>query len=143
MWFFRKSLDGNLLTGAFVTEPAIDSSCVKHLRSRVRLAFGTEPGRALHLWRGIVGLTPNGLPRLYSNGAGILGWTGCNGRGLVQSYVLGQLLVSLLTGRQHFRARRHRAPLGTPSRLLLKYFAERWIHRDRKLRARSACVTER
>jgi glycine/D-amino acid oxidase-like deaminating enzyme len=97
MWFFRKSPEGNLITGMFVVN---NRSGYKQyeafLRRRIQLAFEHEVGTLQHLWAGNVGLTSQGLPSIQSWGENVLSWTGCNGRGLALSYVMGQLLIKKL-----------------------------------------------
>lgn len=98
MWFFRRLADGRLLTGCFAL-PGLDRRrCEALLAQRIRHLFGVEPGPLQHVWAGWVGLTPNALPWIKSRNARLLHWSGCNGRGLALSSLMGRLLVDRLLG---------------------------------------------
>lgn len=98
MWFFRRLADGRLLTGCFAL-PGLDRrQCEALLGQRIRHLYGVEPGPLQHVWAGWVGLTLNALPRIESRDARLLHWSGCNGRGLALSSLMGRLLVERLLG---------------------------------------------
>jgi glycine/D-amino acid oxidase-like deaminating enzyme len=46
-----------------------------------------------HLWHGVFAATPDRLPRFWRLDDGVLGWVGCNGRGLALGTALGPLLA--------------------------------------------------
>jgi glycine/D-amino acid oxidase-like deaminating enzyme len=46
-----------------------------------------------HLWHGVFAATPDKLPRFWQLDGGVLGWVGCNGRGLALGTALGPVLA--------------------------------------------------
>ena len=46
-----------------------------------------------HLWHGSFAVTPDKLPRLFRIDEGIVGWVGCNGRGVAFGTALGPALA--------------------------------------------------
>ena len=46
-----------------------------------------------HLWHGVFAATPDKLPRFWQLDDGVLGWVGCNGRGLALGTALGPVLA--------------------------------------------------
>ena len=46
-----------------------------------------------HLWHGVFAVTPDKLPRFWRLDDGVLGWVGCNGRGLAFGTALGPVLA--------------------------------------------------
>ncbi len=46
-----------------------------------------------HLWHGVFGATPDKLPRFWRLDEGVLGWVGCNGRGVAFGTALGPVLA--------------------------------------------------
>ncbi|WP_263142180.1 FAD-binding oxidoreductase [Pseudomonas sp. RIT-PI-AD] len=97
MWFFRTLPGQRLLTGCFAL-PALRGrrQCEALLGQRIRHLYGVEPDALEHLWAGWVGLTLNGLPRVDVRGERLIHWSGCNGRGLALSSLMGRLLVERL-----------------------------------------------
>ena len=86
-----------------------------------------------HLWHGVFGATPDKLPRFWRLDDGVLGWVGCNGRGVAFGTALGPVLAdAALDGEQArtklpFEAPRmvpgHRfAPIGVAATMLY----QRW-----------------
>lgn len=54
-----------------------------------------------HLWHGVFAATPDKLPRFWRLDDGVLGWVGCNGRGLAFGTALGPVLAdAALDGEQ-------------------------------------------
>lgn len=137
MWFFRKMPEGQLLTGLFALRADAEAEqYAAALRQRVRAVFGLELDAAPRLWAGQVGLTPSGLPSLRRVGDGVLAWTGCNGRGLALSFMLGRTLARQLIGAGPALLPFNSRPLR--GRALLKWMAETAIAHDRRRRARLA-----
>lgn len=135
MWFFRKMPEGQLLTGLFALRPDAETEqYAAALRQRVRTVFGLEFDAAPRLWAGQVGLTPSGLPSLQRVGDGVLAWTGCNGRGLALSFMLGRTLARQLIGAGPALLPFNPRPLR--GRALLKWMTEAVIAHDRRRRAR-------
>lgn len=98
MWFFRRLADGRLLTGCFALPGMTRGSCEMLLGQRIRYLFDREPGPLEHVWAGWVGLTANALPRVDNPSERLIRWSGCNGRGLALSCLMGRLLVERLLG---------------------------------------------
>lgn len=135
MWFFRKTPEGRLLTGLFALRPdAGPEHYDAALRQRIGAVFGLEPAGAAQLWAGRVGITPSGLPSLQRVGDGALAWTGCNGRGLALSFLLGRTLARQLIGAGPALLPFNSRPLR--GRALLKWMTEAVIAHDRRRRAR-------
>lgn len=132
MWFFRKMPEGQLLTGLFSLHAGRSVPWhEEQLRRRIAAVFGEEVGAA-RLWSGRVGLTPSGQPSLAALGDGVLSWTGCNGRGLALSALLGRSLA-----RQLIRAEPCLLPFsGQPlrGRILLRWITLAAIAHDRQRR---------
>lgn len=135
MWFFRKMPEGQLLTGLFSLHAGHSTLWYEEqLRRRIAAAFSEEAGTA-RLWSGRVGLTPSGQPSLAAQGDGVLSWTGCNGRGLALSALLGRSLA-----RQLIRAEPCLLPFsGQPlhGRALLRWVIHMAIAHDRQCRGRA------
>ncbi len=51
------------------------------------------PIRFEHLWHGVFAATPDKLPRFWRLADGVVGWVGCNGRGLAFGTALGPVLA--------------------------------------------------
>ncbi|POZ60665.1 NAD(P)/FAD-dependent oxidoreductase [Chromobacterium alticapitis] len=135
MWFFRKTPEGRLLTGMFsLSAGRSEQWHADQLRRRIVAVFGEDAGAA-RLWSGRVGLTPSGQPSLAAPGEGVLSWTGCNGRGLALSALLGRSLA-----RQLIRAEPCLLPFsGRPlrGRALLRWMTQAAIAHDRQRRDRA------
>ncbi|WP_066331047.1 NAD(P)/FAD-dependent oxidoreductase [Azohydromonas lata] len=135
MWFFRKTPQGKLMTGWFaLNRHASASSHAEHLRQRIQTVFGVKPAPSEDIWAGRVGLTPDGLPRLFAQGAGVWAWSGCNGRGLALSYMVGQTLArQLICGAPELLP-----PVYKPlhGRVFVQWLAQAAIAGDRWRRAR-------
>lgn len=96
MWFFRRIDERHLLTGMFATRERVDIRRVEHaLGARIESTFGVRADAMTGVWAGRVGLTSRGVPQLLQWAPNVYGWTGCNGRGIVLSFVMGEVLASL------------------------------------------------
>ena len=139
MWFFRKTPEGRLMTGLFALNSKASAPWhAQELRERIQAVFGVLPGPCGHLWAGRVGVTPDGVPSLQSVAPTILSWTGCNGRGLALSYLLGQTLArQLVHGTPGlWSANLNQRPLR--GRVFLQWMTQAVIAGDRWHRARAA-----
>ncbi|WP_374422688.1 NAD(P)/FAD-dependent oxidoreductase [Chromobacterium sp.] len=135
MWFFRKTPEGRLLTGLFaLRSDAGPEHYSAALRQRIQAVFGLEPAGEPLLWAGHVGLTLSGRPSLQCVDDGVLAWTGCNGRGLALSFMLGRALARQLIGAGPAPLPFNSRPLR--GRALLKWMTEAAIAHDRRRRAR-------
>jgi len=99
MWFFRRLGAGRILTGMIATSSSKPIASIEmELRCRIETVFRSPAGDMQQMWAGQAGLTPNGLPQIFGFDEGSYGWTGCNGRGLVLSVLLGKTLAALAAG---------------------------------------------
>ncbi|WP_165847946.1 NAD(P)/FAD-dependent oxidoreductase [Paraburkholderia lacunae] len=96
MWFFRRLQGNRLVTGIFPTSTWLTREGINaELTQRIERVFDVTPARLTDLWAGRVGVTPRGLPQLLQLAPNVFGWTGCNGRGIALSFVMGQWLAEL------------------------------------------------
>ncbi|MFO1327586.1 MAG: hypothetical protein U1F56_09545 [Rubrivivax sp.] len=51
-----------------------------------------------HVWHGVFAATPDKLPRFWRFDDGVLGWIGCNGRGVAFGTAVGPLLADAALG---------------------------------------------
>jgi sarcosine oxidase len=100
MWFFRKLERSRVLTGCFAL-PLVQSvnQCSALLKERLHMIYAKHPGELEHLWAGWVGLTHNAMPVVESPDERIISWSGCNGRGLALSTLMGRTLTDRLLGK--------------------------------------------
>jgi sarcosine oxidase len=99
MWFFRRLPNGRVLTGMFATQERLVREQVEQLLCRrFGAVFGVRPRAMTDLWGGRIGVTRSGLPQLLQQGPNVFGWTGCNGRGIALSFLLGRLLGEVASG---------------------------------------------
>ena len=138
MWFFRRLDERHLLTGMFATRARVDIRDVERaLGARIESTFGVRATEMTGVWAGRIGLTSRGVPQLLQLAPNVYGWTGCNGRGIALSFVMGDVLASLATGEGAARSmlvpRRFR-PL--PLRHAGTWVARRLIDADRRKRER-------
>lgn len=137
MWFFRKTPEGRLMTGLFALNRKASAPWhAEQLRERIQAVFGVETEFCGPLWAGRVGVTPDGVPCLQTVAPTILSWTGCNGRGLALSYLLGQTLArQLIHGAPGLLPLNQRPLRG---RIFLQWMTQAVIAGDRWQRARAA-----
>jgi glycine/D-amino acid oxidase-like deaminating enzyme len=68
-----------------------------------------------HVWHGVFAATPDKLPRFWRLDDGVLGWGGCNGRGVAFAVALGPLLAdAALDGETAARKLPFEAPRSIP-----------------------------
>ncbi len=99
MWFYRKGNQKTLITGMFSASKKYSLAGYEDvLRKRAAATFDVMPGSLNAIWGGMVGLTFDGLPKIYQLDKTIYAWTGCNGRGLALSHLMGKFLTSKIVG---------------------------------------------
>ncbi|MGH8385067.1 MAG: NAD(P)/FAD-dependent oxidoreductase [Pseudomonas sp.] len=122
MWFFRKLEKSRVLTGCFATPltQSTDQYC-SLLTERLHTIYASLPLELEHIWAGRVGLTCSATPVVNCLDKRIISWSGCNGRGLALSTLMGRTLVDRLLGQDGHR-------LAFPSsRYRHKYDALGWL----------------
>lgn len=104
MWFFRRLEKSRVLTGCFAL-PFVQSVnyCSTLLKERLHTIYAKPPGELEHLWAGWVGLTHDAMPAVDSPDERIISWSGCNGRGLALSTLMGRTLTDRLLGKDSLR----------------------------------------
>jgi sarcosine oxidase len=133
MWFFRTMpsknlMTGMLLTGSHVNVAELDST----LRTRIETVFRVKAVESVRLWAGRVGLTYTGMPIVKAIDSDVLAWSGCNGRGLAMSNMLGGALARRLLHGDALTLPLTKRPLWGAR--LLQWSAELAISRDRRRR---------
>lgn len=100
MWFARWLDNRTVLTGCFALPlQRSQQACTDLLQTRIERLYGYRPEAPHQQWAGWVGLTPNGLPTVHDGDDRIISWSGCNGRGIALSVMMGRTLVDHLCGR--------------------------------------------
>ena len=98
--YFHKDREGRLVTGGAL---AIQALACPRLERTVRarlaelfpeLAATTFP----FFWGGRIAMTTDRLPRLHRTREGLIGWIGCNGRGLALAMGMGPVLRDAVLG---------------------------------------------
>jgi len=100
LFTWRLDAEDRLISGGMALIPLaaegrMAARIVARLASELRLP---RIPRIAHVWRGSAAMTPDGLPRIAVFGPGYYGATGCNGRGIAFSTMLGEALAPLLRG---------------------------------------------
>jgi glycine/D-amino acid oxidase-like deaminating enzyme len=104
MWFFRKLERSRVLTGCFALPLAQSvNQCSSLLKERIHTIYAKPPGELEHLWAGWVGLTHDAMPAVDISDERIISWSGCNGRGLALSTLMGRTLTDRLLGKDSLR----------------------------------------
>ena len=98
MWFARRLGPTKLLTGCFALPLQRSLACSALLQDRIKRLYGTVVKEPEHQWAGWVGLTPDGMPKIHHHDERIIGWSGCNGRGIALSMLMGRTLMDRLCG---------------------------------------------
>jgi glycine/D-amino acid oxidase-like deaminating enzyme len=96
--FARLDAQGRLVTGgALVLAAGYEQRLRERIGERLLRMFPQLAAlgeiRFDHLWHGVFAATPDKLPRFWRLGEGVLGWVGCNGRGLAFGTALGPALA--------------------------------------------------
>lgn len=98
MWFARRLGPTKLLTGCFALPFQGSAACSALLQNRIARLYGTVVQQPEQQWAGWVGLTPDGMPKIHHHDERIIGWSGCNGRGIALSMLMGRTLMDRLCG---------------------------------------------
>jgi len=99
LYFFRFDENGRLVTGGALMLPvAWDSRLRARIAERLRRVF-PQIGEVQfdYTWWGYIAATKDRLPHLYDLAPGVLGWTGCNGRGVALAVALGREMARAST----------------------------------------------
>lgn len=141
MWFFRRLPNGQVLTGMFPTRDRLLREEVEQmLCARFTAVFGVRPQTMTDLWGGRIGITRSGMPQLLHLGPNTFGWSGCNGRGIALSFLMGKMLGELVAGADAAGLaaplQRAQAPFG---RALQSWVGRQLVAADR--RKRNAGIT--
>jgi len=98
--FFHYDRAGRLVSGGSLALPVMaEERMTRQVARRLAQAFPElgEPSFDF-LWSGLIGMTPDRLPRIYRLADGIHAWIGCNGRGVALATALGRDMAALLRG---------------------------------------------
>lgn len=97
---FRLDADNRLISGGMAIVPlaAERRMAARIARRLARELHLPEVPRVAHVWRGTAAVTTDFLPHIYRFGPGFLGATGCNGRGVAMTTMLGEVLADAATG---------------------------------------------
>jgi len=130
MWFARWLDARTVLTGCFALPLQRGAkACGDLLQARLEGLYGHRPATPCQQWAGWVGLTPDGLPKVHDSEGRVLSWSGCNGRGIALSLMMGRTLMDQLCGLTGIRL-----PLTAPGwqpSTVLAWLAQAVIARDR------------
>lgn len=130
MWFARWLDARTVLTGCFALPlQRSPKTCSDLLQARLEGLYGYRPAAPRQQWAGWVGLTPDGLPKVHDDAGRVLSWSGCNGRGIALSLMMGRTLMDQLCGLAGPRL--PLAGLGWPPGNVLAWLAQAVIARDR------------
>jgi glycine/D-amino acid oxidase-like deaminating enzyme len=104
--FFRFDANGRLVTGGGLILPF-------GWERRIRARIGARMRRVFpqldavphfdHVWWGHVAATDDRMPHLFELAPGVLGWTGCNGRGVGLAIALGREMARASAGQASLR----------------------------------------
>jgi glycine/D-amino acid oxidase-like deaminating enzyme len=98
--FFRYDRAGRLVSGGSLALPVAAEPRLKRLVAAKLAAAFPQLGETdfEFLWSGLIGMTPDRLPRLVRVADGVYAWIGCNGRGVALATAMGRTLAALLSG---------------------------------------------
>ncbi|MEO3472840.1 FAD-binding oxidoreductase [Roseomonas sp. CAU 1739] len=100
LYFYRFDANGRLVTGGGLIVPfGWDGRIRARIAERVRRVF-PQIGelRFDYTWWGYIAATADRMPHVYELAPGVLGWTGCNGRGVALGVALGHELARASNG---------------------------------------------
>lgn len=120
--FFRFDAAGRLVTGGGLILPmGWDNRIRRRIASRVERVFPQlGPVSFTHAWWGYIAATDDKAPHLYELAPGVLGWSGCNGRGVALATALGREMARASLG---MPLREIAAPVESLRRIALHGFA--------------------
>ena len=92
--YFRKDREGRLITGgALAVQLAVRSRLQVLVGGRLAETFPyVEAPELPHFWGGRIPMTVDRLPHLHRTEDGLVGWIGCNGRGLALCMAMGAVM---------------------------------------------------
>jgi glycine/D-amino acid oxidase-like deaminating enzyme len=98
--YFHKDRDGRLISGGALAIQALARHRLSHaVRARLAEAFPELAGVTFpFFWSGRIAMTTDRLPRLHRTPDGLIGWIGCNGRGLALAMGMGAVLRDAVLG---------------------------------------------
>ncbi|MCQ4161901.1 FAD-binding oxidoreductase [Roseomonas sp. GC11] len=100
LYFFHFDAAGRLVTGGSLIIPfGWEGRLRRRIAARVRKVYPQigEFGFT-HVWWGYIAATDDKAPHLYDLAPGVLGWSGCNGRGVALSIALGREMARASLG---------------------------------------------
>ena len=100
LYFYRFDANGRLVTGGGLIVPfGWDGRIRARITERIRRVF-PQIGevRFDYSWWGYIAATADRMPHVYELAPGVLGWTGCNGRGVALAVALGRELALASNG---------------------------------------------
>lgn len=101
LYFFRWDAQGRLVSGgALLVQIADDTRIKRRIAARLQRLF-PQLGEVTfdYVWNGYVGATQDKIPHLHQLAPGVIGWIGCNGRGVAFATIMGHLLAEAVQGR--------------------------------------------
>ena len=98
--YFRKDREGRLITGgALAVQVDVRPRLTRMVARKVAETFPALSGRTFpDFWGGRIAMTTNRLPRLHRSPDGLIGWIGCNGRGLALAVGMGAVVRDAVLG---------------------------------------------
>jgi glycine/D-amino acid oxidase-like deaminating enzyme len=99
LFTYRLDRDDRLISGGMAVLPvAAHGRMARMIAERLRreLSLPKMP-EVEHVWRGTAAMTTDFLTHLYKFGPGFVGGIGCNGRGIVLTAMLGEVLADAAT----------------------------------------------
>ncbi|MBL8312330.1 MAG: FAD-binding oxidoreductase [Rubrivivax sp.] len=106
--FAHLDAQGRIVTGgALAFAPGYEARLRRRIGQRLLKLYpqlqALDEVRFDHLWHGVFAATPDKLPRFWRLDDGVLGWVGCNGRGLALGTALGPVLADAALDGQRAR----------------------------------------
>ncbi|HWT09935.1 MAG TPA: FAD-dependent oxidoreductase [Roseomonas sp.] len=100
LYFYRFDANGRLVTGGGLIVPfGWDGRIRARITERVRRVFPQIGDVHFdYTWWGYIAATADKMPHVYDLASGVLGWTGCNGRGVALAVALGRELARASNG---------------------------------------------
>ncbi len=98
--YFHKDREGRLVTGGALAIQAVARPRLERaVRARLAELFPELAGADFpFFWGGRIAMTTDRLPRLHRTPDGLIGWIGCNGRGLALAMGMGAVLRDAVLG---------------------------------------------
>jgi glycine/D-amino acid oxidase-like deaminating enzyme len=98
--YFHKDRENRLVTGGALAIQAIARPRLERaVRSKLAATFdGLEHVAFPFFWGGRIAMTTDRLPRLHRTQDGLVGWIGCNGRGLALAMGMGAVMRDAVLG---------------------------------------------